>query len=85
MTKFRKFERKKTERFLARPPHQNILPFPEADRREAEGKKKLKSFKRGRERLRIGQIWDAKVQKTDRKKEILTVHKVITKRSQKIR
>ena len=57
MTKFRKFERKKkTERFLARPPHQNILPFPEADRREAEGKKKLKSFKRGRERLRIGQI-----------------------------
>ena len=30
---------KKTDPFSARLPHQNIVPFPEADRREAEEKK----------------------------------------------
>ena len=30
---------KKTDPFSARLPHQNILPFPEADRREAAEKK----------------------------------------------
>ena len=60
---------KKTDPFSARLPHQNILPFPEADRREAE-EKKIKSFKRGQKRLKIGQIWDAEVQKTDSKMSV---------------
>ena len=34
---------------MARPPHQNILPFPEADRREAEEKKKNSSLSKGAE------------------------------------
>ena len=38
-TKFLNGKLKKTDRFLARLPQQNILPFPEADRREAEEKK----------------------------------------------
>jgi hypothetical protein len=46
---------KKLTPFSARLPRQNILPFPEADRREAE-EKKIKSFKMGQKRLKIGQI-----------------------------
>ena len=38
-TKFLNGKVKKTDPFSARLPHHNILPFPEADRREAEEKK----------------------------------------------
>ena len=49
------WQSEKTDPFSARLPHQNILPFPEADRREAE-EKKIRSFKMGQKRLKIGQI-----------------------------
>ena len=55
MTKFRKFERKKLSVFRRALPTKAFFPFP----RPTEGrprKKKIKSFKRGRERLKIGQI-----------------------------
>ena len=61
--------KKKTDPFSARLPQQNILPFPEADRREAEEKKSILS-KGAKKCLKIGQIQDAKVQKTDCKMSV---------------
>ena len=45
--------RKKTDPFSARLPHRNSLPFPEADRREAEEKKYSSLSKVARSALKL--------------------------------
>ena len=45
--------RKKTDPFSARLPHQNSLPFPEADRREAEEKENLSLSKVAKGALKL--------------------------------
>ena len=44
-----KCQREETLPFSARPPHQNVVPLPEADRREAEEEKEIQVFKKGAE------------------------------------
>ena len=59
---------KKLNLFRRALPTKTFFPFP----RPTEGrprKKKIKHFKRGQKHLKIGQIWDAKVQKNDTKME----------------
>ena len=57
---------KKTDPFSARLPHQNIVPFPEADRREAEEKKSSIS-KGAKSTLKLVKFEMPKCQKTTAK------------------